>query len=245
MPNVFVAARLFAFGSSGDSVTQVSDDSGHQLTRERRPGRSETDAARRCAVPSYTGAPAPLQMVATEPGKAGDLTATVRRGKRGGAMDLTLPGLQASLQAGARPARSTTFPSMTLPRRSATARALPALRRHPDLGARWRGEVLGGRSPASQRMVDFQTTSTKGGDDTVSFAHGRAFAIDHDGAPAALSLTLSGFGADGLPVAVRVPKTHLGRGERLSAAPTNWRRLGSVRSDSSPRSSMAVARPGW
>ena len=42
-------------------------------------------------------------MVATDPRKAGDLTATVRRGKGGGAMDLTLPGLQASLQAGAHP----------------------------------------------------------------------------------------------------------------------------------------------
>ena len=29
MPNVFVGLGLFAFGSSGDSVTQVSDDSGH------------------------------------------------------------------------------------------------------------------------------------------------------------------------------------------------------------------------
>ena len=72
-------------------------------------------------------------------------------------------------------------------------------------------------------MVDFQTTSSKGGGDTVSFAHGQAFTIDHEGAPAALSLTLSGLGADGLPVAVRLPKAHLARGERLSAAPTNWR----------------------
>ncbi len=43
-----------------------------------------------------------------------------------------------------------------------------------------------------------------------------------------LSLTLSGFGADGLPVAVRLPKAHLAGGERLSAAPTNWRKLGSA-----------------
>ena len=48
------------------------------------------------------------------------------------------------------------------------------------------------------------------------------------GRPAALALTLSGLGADGLPVAVRLPKAHLARGERLSAAPTNWRKLGSA-----------------
>jgi hypothetical protein len=76
-------------------------------------------------------------------------------------------------------------------------------------------------------LADFQTTSSKGGEDTVSFARGRAFTIDHDGAPTALSLTLSGFGTDGLPVAVRLPRAHLGRGEKLSAAPTDWRHLGS------------------
>src|SRR5262249_59862988 len=34
--------------------------------------------------------------------------------------------------------------------------------------------------------------------------------------------------ADGLPVAVRLPKSHLVRGEKLSAVPTNWRKLGSA-----------------
>jgi hypothetical protein len=78
-------------------------------------------------------------------------------------------------------------------------------------------------------MAGFQTTSSKGGGDTVSFVRGKQFTIDHDGAAAGLTLTLSGFGADGLPVAVRLPKARLARGEKLTAAPTGWRKLGTSR----------------
>ena len=95
---------MFAFGSAGDSVTQVSDDSGHHLLDKGGPADPKRMPPGVAPFPSYTGAPAPLQMVATDPGKAGDLTATVRRGKGGGTMDLTLPG-PAGEPAGGRPPR--------------------------------------------------------------------------------------------------------------------------------------------
>ena len=229
MPNVFVGLGLFAFGSSGDSVAQVSDDSGHHLIENGGPADPKRMPPGVAPIPSYTGAPAPLQMVATDPGKAGDLTATVRRGKGGGAMDLTLPGLQASLQAGVNPGQVDHVtvddnaseigysPGATTPY-GGTLVSAPG-------GA---AKSSAAKAATTEREVDFQTTSSKGGGDTVSFAHGQVFTIEHEGRPAALALTLSGLGADGLPVAVRLPKAHLAQGERLSAAPTNWRKLGSA-----------------
>ena len=229
IPNVFVGLGLFAFGSSGDSVAQVSDDSGHHLIENGGPADPKRMPPGVAPIPSYTGAPAPLQMVATDPGKAGDLTAAVRRGKGGGAMDLTLPGLQASLQAGANPGQVD---------RVSVDEGADAIGYSPGATTPYGGTLVsapGGAARASaakaattEREVDFQTTSSKGGGDTVSFAHGQAFTIEHGGRPAALALTLSGLGADGLPVAVRLPKAHLARGEKLSAAPTNWRKLGSA-----------------
>ena len=227
---MFVGLGLFAFGSSGDSVAQVSDDSGHHLIENGGPADPKRMPPGVAPIPSYTGAPAPLQMVATDPGKAGDLTAAVRRGKGGGAMDLTLPGLQASLQAGANPGQVD---------RVSVDEGADAIGYSPGSDSAPYGGTLvsapGGAARASaakaattEREVEFQTTSSKGGGDTVSFAHGQAFTIEHEGRPTALALTLSGLGADGLPVAVRLPKAHLARGEKLSAAPTNWRKLGSA-----------------
>ena len=229
MPNVFVAAGMFAFGSAGDSVTQVSDDSGHHLLDKGGPADPKRMPPGVAPLPSYTGAPAPLQMVATDPRKAGDLTATVRRGKGGGTMDLTLPGLQASLQGGAHSGQVDQV---------AVDEHTQEIGYSPGASGPFGGTLIsapGGagkssaaKASASDRTVDFQTTSSSGGGDTVSFARGRAFAIDHEGAAAGLSLMLSGPGADGLPVAVRLPRAHLAPGEKLSAAPTNWRKLGSA-----------------
>ena len=101
------------------------------------------------------------------------------------------------------------------------------------------------KGSTSERTADFQTTSSKGGGDTVSFAHGRAFTIEHEGAAAGLSLTLSGFGADGLPVAVRLPKAHLARGREAERGADQLAeaRLGA---DPGPHHASAAApRPAW
>ena len=91
------------------------------------------------------------------------------------------------------------------------------------------GKSSAAKASASDRTVDFQTTSSSGGGDTVSFARGRAFAIDHEGAAAGLSLTAVGARRrrpPGRGPPARGLTWH--RGEKLSAAPTNWRKLGSA-----------------
>ena len=52
-------------------------------------------------LPDFNSKPSPLQLVSFNRNAAGPLTATVARSPGGGAMNLNLPGLQASLQAGA------------------------------------------------------------------------------------------------------------------------------------------------
>jgi hypothetical protein len=168
-------------------------------------------------------------MLATDTDKAGDLTATVRRGKGGGGMDLALPGTRASLQADVKAGQVD---------KVIVDNHAGEIGYSPGAATPYGGTLISGpggaakssaaESSTSERMADFQTTSSKGGEDTVSFAHGREFTINHEGAAAGLSLTLSGFGADGLPVAVRLPKAHLSRSEKLTAAPVSWHKLGSA-----------------
>jgi hypothetical protein len=230
MPNVFVGIGLVVFGSSGDSVTQVEDRRGHQMVEDGGPADPKRWPAGVAPLPSFTGAPAQLQMIATEPRRARRLTATIRRrGKASGAMELTLPGLQASLQADADPgqidhvtvddgARSISYKPGSSTPFGGTLVSSP--------GGAARSSSGGGTR--SERLVRFQTTSTGGGD-RVGFPGGRSFTIAHDGRPAALSLTISSFDRKGLPVAVRLPRLRLARGERLAAAASNWHRLGGVR----------------
>ena len=229
LPNVFAIAAIDAFGAFSDAVTQVGDESGHELLDKGGPVKPKDWPHGVAPFASFTGSSGPLQMLATDTRKAGRLTATVRRGKGGGAMELALPGTRAGLQADVRPGQVDHVtvddnageigysPGATTPY-GGTLISAPG-------GA---AKSTAAKASTSERTADFQTTSSKGGGDTVSFASGREFTIDHGGAPAGLSLTLSGFGADGLPVAVRLPKAHLARGEKLRAAPTNWRKLGSA-----------------
>jgi hypothetical protein len=168
-------------------------------------------------------------MVATNPRKIGGLNATVRRGKGGGTMELSLPGLQASLRAGAHTGQVDHV---------SVDDGSRAIGYSPGADTSFGGTLTsapGGASPSaaagrtkSERLVGFETTATRGDEERVAFAGGREFAIVHEGAPASLSLTLSSFGADGLPVAIRLPKVQLPRGAKLRAAPADWRRLASA-----------------
>ena len=237
IPNVFVGVGLVVFGSSGDSVTQVRNEKGQRMVAHGGPADPKSWPAGVAPLPSFTGAPAPLQMLATEPRKAGRLTATVRRGKKGGAMEISLPGLQASLLTGAHAGQ---IDHVTVDERADAIGYSPGAPSTPfggTLVSAPRGASASADRARTERLVKFETTATRGDEERVAFARGQAFTIAHQGAPAALSLTLSSFGPDGLPVAVRLPKVHLGRGAKLSVAPTDWRRLGSavVRLTSSTR----------
>jgi hypothetical protein len=230
VPNVFVAAAIAVFGSAGDAISQVADDSGHRLFDNGEPAKPADWPAGVAPFGSFTGSAGPPQMLATDTGKAGRLTATVRRGKGGGAMQLALPDTRASLQAGV---KSGQVDQVTVDDHAGTIGYSPGATT-PFGGTLISGPGRAAKSSAagasrSERMAGFQTTSSKGGGDTVSFVRGKQFTIDHDGAAAGLTLTLSGFGADGLPVAVRLPKARLARGEKLTAAPTSWRKLGTSR----------------
>ena len=231
IPNVFVGVGLVVFGSSGDSVTQVRDEKGHEMVAHGGPADPKHWPAGVAPLPSYTSGPGQLQMLATDPRKARRLTATVRRGKKGGAMEMSLPGLQASLQAGAHPGQVDHV---------SVDDAARAIGYSPGANTGFGGTLVsapggGGKASASaaktksERLVDFETTASRGDAERVAFRRGRAFTLSHEGAPAGLSLTLQSFGTKGLPVAVRLPRMHLARGEKLSVAPTDWRRLGSSR----------------
>jgi hypothetical protein len=78
-------------------------------------------------------------------------------------------------------------------------------------------------------LVQFSTTSGRGGGERLSFPSGRELIFRHAGAPTTLSLTLSAFAANGQPVAVRLPALRVAAGETLHIAPANWRSLSSSR----------------
>ena len=196
--------------------------------RARRSRRIGPPASPRS--PPSQAAPARCSCVATDTSKAGDpdRDGSAREGRRGDGAGAARDPRRASRPTSVRPGR---------PRHRRRPRRIDRLqprrdhpvRRHPGLGARRRGQVLGGEAVgfgAAGRFPDHLLEGRR--------RHGLLRARPRPSRsttrvrPAALSLTLSGLGADGLPVAVRLPKAHLVRGERLSAAPTNWRKLGSA-----------------
>jgi hypothetical protein len=87
---------------------------------------------------------------------------------------------------------------------------------------------VGSGNELSDHVVQFQTSTSRNGRDTLAFPSGRQFVLTHTGGPANLSLTLSGFTAAGLPVAAQLPSIRLINGETLRAAPSSWRALGSA-----------------
>jgi hypothetical protein len=230
MPNVAVALGIAALGAFADSGTQVEDDEGHKLLKGGEPTQPKEWPKGVAPYGSFTGTSGPLQLLATDSSKAGRITATVRRGKKGGAMQLPLPGVDTSLQAHTDAGQvdhvTIDYDAGAIDYRPGAGTALEG-----TLIAAPRGGAASAVSSAtrSEHLARFATTSRRGGGDRIGFSHGRAFSITHEGAPAGLSLTLQSFGKKGLPVAVRLPKFHLARGARLSAAPTDWRRLRKIR----------------
>ena len=230
LPNVLVAAIMVVFGSGGDAVTQVTDDHGGKLIDGKGPADPKQWPRGVAPIPVETGQNTPLQLIGADPKLAGTLTATVERGKGGGAMNLNLPGLQAALETGAKDGQTDhvivddhahSIGYQTDAASSAFGGTLISA------GGAGGARAAASKGELAQHVVEFKTTSASGGGEQVTFAAGRAFEIKHDGAPANLSVTLSAFGADGAPVAVELPPMRLARGATLTVAPLDWRRLGS------------------
>jgi hypothetical protein len=162
-----------------------------------------------------------------DPNKAGPINATVER-HGGGAMNLQLPGLEATLQGGSHNGQvdhvSVNPHADTIAYQAGAASPFSgSLLSAPGAHA----AAAGSGSELADRVVDFQTSNSRGASDTLAFPAGGQFAVTHAGSPAALTLKLSAFTAQGLPVAVQLPAVRLVDGEKLQVAPSSWRALGS------------------
>jgi hypothetical protein len=230
LPNVFTGTVMVAFGSSADGVTQLSDGHGSLFSGGHiAPQGSWPKGV--APIADFTGQPGPLQLVSFDPKVAGPLTATINRSAGGGAMNLNLPGLQASLQSGAHAGQvdhvsvnphSDAIGYQT----SVSGTALGGtLLSAPAAAAGARASATA-TSALADRLVQFKTTASRGGGEQLAFPSGRGFVLHHAGAPTSLSLTLSAFGASGQPLAVQLPTLRLRAGETLHVTPGNWRALG-------------------
>jgi len=229
LPNLFTAA-LMSFGSSADKVTQLSDGHGSLVSGSQLAPQASWPKGV-APLPDFNSKSSPLQLVSYNPKLAGPLTATVARSPGGGAMNMNLPGLQASLQSGARAgqidhitlnphsdaigyetsASNTPLTGTLVSAQGATAASTSAA-----------GKA---RSPLADRIVQFHTMSGRGGGDTLSFPQGHELVLQHAGAPTSLSLTLSAFASNGQPIEVQLPAVRLGAGETLRVMPVNWSKL--------------------
>ncbi len=224
LPNVFTGAVMVAFGSSGDAVTQLSGTSGQLFAHGALAPQSSWPRGA-APVPAFTSAGGPLQLVAIDPSQAGPLTATVDRHTGGGAMDVRLPGLEASLQAGVHTGqldKVSVDPHADAISYSSTAPGTPlsgTLLSSAGSTAATAGTSL------SDRVVKFDTTVAHASTDTIAFPSGGQLTVAHSGKPASLALTLSSFAADGQPVAVALPAIRLAAGETVQVDPAGWRAL--------------------
>jgi hypothetical protein len=143
-------------------------------------------------------------------------------------MNLQLPGLEAALQGGSHNGQ-VDHVSVNPRNDSITYQAGAASPFSGSLlgapGAH--AAASGSGSELADRVVEFQTSNSRGGSDTLAFPGGGQFAVTHTGSPAALTLKLSAFTAQGLPIAVQHPALRLVDGEKLQVAPSSWRALGS------------------
>ena len=228
LPNVFAASVMVVFGSSGDAVTQVSDGHGSLLKGGALAPRGSWPKGV-APLPDFDNTRSPLQLVSLNKDAKQSVTATVKRGKGGGAMSMNLPGLQADLEADGKPGQ---VDQVSVDRRDESIGY-----RAGGPGTAFGGTLLassGAHSSAasshlSDHLVRFETLSGKGDEDGLSFHAGRTFDFSHSGAPTKLGLTLSGFDAEGRPVAVRLPAVRVGARATVKVTPTNWRSLASSR----------------
>ncbi len=230
LPNVSSADGLAAFGSGGDAVTQLSDAHGSLFAAGSLAAQGSWPKGV-APLADFTGRPAPLQLAAFEPKLAGRLTATVHRAGGGGAMSMTLPGLQATLQSGAHAGvvdRVSVDPRGDLIGYSTDA-ASGALS-GTLLSAPGSSSAAPANAPANaaasapaDHLVQFQASS--GGGEQLSFPSGRVFALRRTGAPARVSLSLSAFASGGQPVTLRLPTMRVVGGETLRVEPPSWRAL--------------------
>lgn len=250
LPNIFTAAGMVAFGDAGDGVTQLSDSHGALFSGGQLAPQSSWPKGV-APMPAFTGTPSPLQLMTLDPKQAGTLTATIDRGAGGGGMNLLLPGLQASLQAGAHAGQTdhvtidphtdaigyatsathTTLSGTLLSAPpSATGGSADASPGTASAAAITGAANVHHKQPSAlpDHLAQFSLDGGgSGAHEQISFADGRSFILAHSGPPATLSLTLQGF-AGGVPTAVQLPPQPVAGGATVSVEPQRgWGTLGS------------------
>ena len=219
LPNVFTAAVMVAFGSSGDAVTQVSDGHGSLLKGGGlRPAEQLAEGGRAAAGLQRHPLAAPAGH--PRPERERTVTATVKRGKGGGAMNMNLPGLQANLEAHGKPGQvdqvSVDPNDDTIGYQAGAGGTGFGGTLLASPGANPGAHSSKASSGLSDHLVGFETSSGKGAEDQVSFGSGRAFAISHEnGAPTSLKPDAVGVRRTGSP----------GRGQ-VAGGPRRLRRHG-------------------
>ncbi len=88
---------------------------------------------------------------------------------------------------------------------------------------------VGTNEKGSARRATVSTRSAAGGSETVRLAGGRALEYTHDGPATTVRITLQSVQTNGGPASFSSGPLRVGRGERLTLTPTNWRTLSSAR----------------
>jgi hypothetical protein len=222
LPSVFTSAPVLVFGSGGDGVTQLSGAHGTELFKGGQLAPQADWPHGVAPIPVFTSHRSPLQIVAVSPkDSASTVTASVARGAGGGGMAVYLPGLEGQLTVGSR-AGTTDHVGVTPATGTLT---YTSSARHPSLSGVLLTRPAAGaaRSANPDQLVKFSLEGAGAGAETLSDRHG-VVTVGASGAPATLTLALSGFSNQGVPVEVSLAPVRLSAGETLAASP-KWSAL--------------------
>jgi|GEM_PF-5225405 len=229
---------LLGMGSGDDGVTQVSDGHGSLFAGGQLAPQSAWPAGV-APVPNFNSQSAPLQLLALDPSSSRPVTATVARSTGGGAMNMLLPGLQASLQAGAHQGQvdhvSVDPHTDTIGYRTSAAHAplggtlISAAGARAGVAVHPPGKRSTNQSALGDRVVRFHLDTGSGDSEHLSLPGGRELVLRHSGAPTTISVQLSAFTAHAQPVAVALPPVRVGSGATVRVRPQSWRALGATR----------------
>jgi hypothetical protein len=233
LPSVFTSALtgavLLVMGSAGDDVTQVSGSHGSEVFENGRLADPKSWPTGVVPFAPMTSSPGPLQLLYADARKAGPITATVKRGSKGGEMNMNLPGMQATIDAQTHKGQVDHVgvdPGGRFIDYQAGGASTPYDATLLAAGGSGGASSSASAPTLSEHLVKVGATAGGSGSEHLSFQGGRSFSLDHGGPAGPVSLTLSAIGKNG-PVAVRLPMIRVSRGAAIDVTPLSWGALGS------------------
>lgn len=235
MPNVFVAAILWVFGSGGDQVTQVTDSGGGALAEQGQVAPAQRWPSGMAPLPDFGGTNELLQMMTVDDraARSGPTRAHVRRGAGGGSMHFGLHGSQIAIDAAVSEGQED---DLTIDRRKATVTYAPGAARtkiRADLtrtassrGKNGSGARTTRAGSGAGRAARVRTIVGRGGV-TLRFAGGSTVEVRNHGSATTVTTSLTALDRGRRPVAVKPPTTRLPADATLRIAPLDWRKLDS------------------